>query len=293
MLKFRVHSRRPHAERFEKGEKIMNNITQHIKARRSVRTYDGRTVDESIKEQLMSFANGIHNPFDIPVEFRFLDARENGLTCPVVSGTELFVGGKVKKMPNVSAAFGYSFEEFVLYAQSLGIGTVWVGGTMNRNAFEEAMELREDEVMPCVSPLGYTAKKKSVRESMMRKALKADERLPFEELFFDGSFDFPLPREKAGKFAEPLEMVRLAPSAVNKQPWRVVVTENAAHFYLKRSKGFSHVGAPDMQMIDVGIALCHFALTAKENGPDAHFVQENLGITSSSEVEYVASYVIK
>lgn len=72
----------------------------------------------------------------------------------------------------------------------------------------------------------------------------------FEELFFDGTFDLPLTREKAGVFAEPLDMVRLAPSAVNKQPWRVVVADNAAHFYLKRSKGFVHGSHLDMQKID-------------------------------------------
>lgn len=59
-------------------------------------------------------------------------------------------------------------------------------------------------------------------------------------------------------------MARLAPSAVNKQPWRIVVADNKAHFYLKRSKGFGHEGKLDMQMIDMGIALCHFALTEKK-----------------------------
>lgn len=223
--------------------KTMNNIKKHIKARRSVRTYDGRTVDENTEKRLLSFAEEIKNPFEIPVEFRFLDAGKSGLSCPVVSGTELFVGGKIKNVP-------------------------------------------------CVSALGYPAKKKSLRESMMRKAVKADERLPFEELFFDGSFDAPLRQEKAGKFAEPLEMVRLAPSAVNRQPWRVVITDDTAHFYLKRSKGFSHDGKSDMQMTDMGIALCHFALTAIENGLDAQFVQENPELISDSEAVYVASYTL-
>ena len=57
---------------------------------------------------------------------------------------------------------------------------------------------------------------------MMRKGVKADERLPFEELFFDGSFDKTLSKEKAGRWLDALEMVRLALLAVNKQPWRVV-----------------------------------------------------------------------
>ncbi len=270
----------------------MNNITEHIRARRSVRTYDGRTLDESTKEKLLNFAKDIQNPFNIPVEFKFLDAKKDGLTCPVVSGTDLYVGGKIKDVPNASVAFGYSFEEFVLYAQSLGLGTVWLGGTMNRAAFEKAMELSEDEMMPCASPLGYPAKKMSIRENMMRKAIKADERLPFGDLFFDGSFDTPLTKENAGKFAEPLEMARLAPSAVNKQPWRVIIADNTAHFYLKRSKGFGHEGKLDMQMIDMGIALCHFALTAEENGLRLNFIQDDPQLISNPDAEYIASYSI-
>ena len=269
----------------------MKNMIEQIKARRSVRTFDGRLLDEDTKEKLKSFMKDVENPFDIPVEFRFLDAKEHGLTCPVVTGTNLYVGGKIKNMPNASVAFGYSFEEFILYAQSLGLGTVWLGGTMNRAAFETAMELSEDEMMPCASPVGYIAKKMSVRESMMRMAIKADERLPFEELFYDGTFETPLSKEKADSLRLPLEMVRLAPSAVNKQPWRVVIKDNCVHFYLKRSKGFGHEGKLDMQMIDMGIALCHFALAAKECNLNIAFVQADPELPLS-DMEYIASYKI-
>ncbi len=270
----------------------MKNVVEQIKKRRSVRTYDGQALEGGTRDALLAYMKGIKNPFGLPVEFKLMNAKEKGLTCPVVSGTDLYVGGKIKCVPHASVAFGYAFEALVLYAQSLGVGTVWLGGTMNRPAFERAMELAADEMMPCASPLGYPAQKMSLREGMMRKAIKADERLPFEELFFDGSFDAPLAKEKAGKLAEPLEMVRLAPSAVNKQPWRVVVVDDTAHFYLKRSKGFAHEGNLDMQRIDMGIALCHFALTAQEKALHIAFLQDDPKLVLSTEVEYIASYRI-
>lgn len=241
-------------------------------------------------EKLATFAKTIENPYNIPVEFKFLAGKEYGLSCPVSVGTDLFVGGKIKYTKNTSVAFGYSFEMFVLYAQSLGIGTTWLGGTMNRSAFEDAMELSDDEIMPCASPLGYPAKKMSIREGMMRKAIKADERLPFADLFFDGSFDTPLPKEKAGKWLDALEMVRLAPSAVNKQPWRAVVCDNTVHFYLKRSKGFARTEKLDMQMIDIGIAICHFDLAAKECGLNVAFELNDPKIETNGDIEYVASF---
>ncbi len=267
---------------------MVNNITEHICNRRSVRTFDGRALTKGDIENLAAFAQTIENPYKMPVGFKFMYAKAHGLNCPVTVGTDLFVGGKIKCGKNASVAFGYSFEMFVLYAQSVGIGTTWLGGTMNRSAFEAAMELDADEIMPCASPLGFPAKKMSLRESMMRKGVKADERLPFEELFFDGAFDTPLTKENAGKWAEALEMTRLAPSAVNKQPWRVVMAENAAHFYLKRSKGFSYNEKLDMQMIDMGIALCHFDLTAKENNLNIVFEQKDPKL--EAEAEYIASF---
>lgn len=268
----------------------MKQVINHILNRRSVRTFDGQALNESDKEHLRSFMENIENPFDIPVDFKLMNAKEHGLTCPVVSGTDLYVGGKIKSVPNAFVAFGYSFEMLVLYAQSLGVGTVWLGGTMNRSAFEQAMELDADEIMPCASPLGYPASKMSLREGMMRKAIKADERFPFEELFFEGTFDTPLTKERAGDLAQPLEMVRLSPSAVNKQPWRVVVADNAVHFYLKRSKGFEHGENLDMQKVDMGIALCHFALAAREKDLHISFVQDNPMLISEPDTEYIASY---
>lgn len=201
----------------------MNNIEALVRGRRSVRTFEEQPVSHQELENLCAFMAKIDNPYGLPVDFKLLDSKAQNLSCPVVVGTNLYVGAKMKKAPHLNEAIGYSFEMLILYAQSLGIGTVWVGGTMDRAAFERAMELAEDEVMPCVSPLGYPAKKMSLRETMMRKGIKADDRMAFEELFFNGSFSTPLSPKSAGKLFHPLEMVRLGPSAVNKQPWRAIV----------------------------------------------------------------------
>ena len=271
----------------------MENIQELVRDRRSVRTFDGREVSAEDLEKLSSFMSKTDNPYEIPVEFKLLNAKEQKLPCPVVSGTNLYVGVKAKRVPHIEEAVGYSMEKLVLYAQSLGIGTVWIGGTMDRAAFERAIGLGEDEIMPCVSPLGYPAKKMSVKESLMRKGVKANSRLPFEELFFDGTFDVPLTEAKAGRLAGMLEMVRWAPSAVNKQPWRVVADQNAAHFYLKRNKGFISDAVGDMQKIDLGIALCHFALAAEENGMNLNFQISDPGIAAEADMEYIASYTDK
>ena len=266
----------------------MDNIEKLVRERRSFRTFDGRELTAEDREKLCAFIETIDNPYGLPIEFKFLEK----MGCPVVVGTDLYLGAKIKDAPHMNEAFGYAFEKLVLYAQSLGIGTVWIGGTMDRAAFEKAMELGEDESMPCVSPLGYPAKKMSLRESMMRKGVKADERLAFEEIAYQSSFEQLLTPDAAGKLYLPLEMVRLAPSAVNKQPWRMVVMDDVVHFYLQRAKNFGG-GKRGMQKIDLGIALCHFELMAEELGICTEFVIAEPGISCKDGMEYIASYKFK
>lgn len=269
----------------------MNDIAKVIRERRSVRTFDGRALRSEDVGKLRDYMRNIENPYEIPVEFKLLDAKKDGLSSPVIAGTEQYIGAKVKRMPHAEEAFGYSFEMLVLCAQSLGVGTTWIGGTMDRAAFERAMALGADEMMPCASPLGYPAEKMSLRETMMRKGVKADTRFRFEELFFDAD-GTPLTKESAGGLLEPLELVRLAPSAVNKQPWRVFVSGNAAHFYEKKNKGFAAGATGDLQRVDVGIALCHFALGAREAGMELRLSLDDPKLAAADGMDYIASWLV-
>ena len=58
----------------------------------------------------------------------------------------------------------------------------------------------------------------------------------------------------------PLEMVRLGPSASNKQPWRIVRKDGFYHFFIQRTKGYRNVMTrlvqiEDMQRLDMKSAL--------------------------------------
>ncbi|MBQ3660670.1 MAG: nitroreductase family protein, partial [Firmicutes bacterium] len=253
-----------------------NELLDVIKARRSVRTFDGNGLAAEEITALQKYADGAENPYGQSAVFQIFSAKEHGLSSPVIAGTDLYLTGKLQKQPHAEEAFGYSMEEVVLFAQANGIGTTWIAGTMNRDAFEKASGLQEGEVMPCVSPLGHPAKKMSLKESLMRKGVKADSRLPFDQLFFRDSFETPLRKEDAGDLAEALEAVRWAPSAVNKQPWRLVVCGDAIHFYEKKDKGYDN-GDWDLQKVDLGIALCHFLRMTKAAGLSPAFAIEDPG----------------
>lgn len=254
--------------------------------RRSVRTFDGRPLSGEDLAALKDIAATITNPYGIPVSFTFLDTAEYGLSSPVIQGEHLYVAGKVDRVPHAEEAFGISFERLVIEAWRLGIGTTWIGGTFDRAHFEEAAGVVEGQLMCCVSPLGYPAKKMSLREAAMRKGIGADKRLPKKDIFFDGDFATPLDTEGCD-VVDALKAVRWAPSAVNRQPWRIVRCGNAFHFYEKRDMAGAGRYPWDVQRIDIGIALCHFLDVA-----GGTLTVENPGIPCPENVEYCATVTV-
>ena len=261
-----------------------------IRSRRSVRTFDGGGMKADAARAIIEYADGVENPWGLPIEWRILDARRQNLSCPVIAGTDAYIAGKLRRAPHAEEAFGYAFEKVVLHAWRMGIGTTWIAGTMDRPAFERAVDLQPGEVMPCVSPLGVPAGKMSLKESLMRKGVKADSRLAFSRLFFEGDFSRPLAEEAAGEIAGALECVRWAPSAVNRQPWRAVVRGECVHFYEKKARGYVDRTGWDLQKVDMGIALCHFALGCQ--GRTLHLVMEDPGLEAAEDTEYIASWVV-
>ncbi len=279
-------------EAMKAGRKHMLKM---VTERRSVRTFDGKKLPEEVVTQIKDYTEilAATNPFKIPVRFVFLDADELGLSSPVIKGEHLYVAGIVEDVEHSEEAYGYAFEGLVLYAWALGVGTTWIGGTMKREVFEKAAGVQPGERMYCISPLGVAAQKMGIREVAMRKGVRADERKSAGELFFNGDFTKPL--DMAALAAEPggdvaadaLEAVRLAPSAVNKQPWRIVRTGNTWHFYEKHGRGQGN--APwDIQRVDIGIALCHFVMMT-----GGRVVTEDPGIATFDDTDYICSVVLQ
>lgn len=116
-------------------ERTMINIGT-MRARRSVRTFTEESVASELIEKLSAYMKELDNPFHIPIEFQILDAKEHKVSSPVLVGAQTYIVGKYQRQPNAELAFGYEFEKLMLCAVSLGLGTVWIAGTMDRKAFE-------------------------------------------------------------------------------------------------------------------------------------------------------------
>lgn len=246
-----------------------------MKLRRSVRTYTGAPITQDTKKQISDSIEALKSPFPTKAAFKLIETQQepNGVklgTYGMIKGASVYIGASVPNTVFAAEALGYEFEELILFLTTLNLGTCWLGGTFNKDEFKKAMGTADDVLFPAITPIGYF-EKKSLKETLVRAVVKADARKPWEALFFNRDFRTPLTRAEAGAYAFPLEMLRLAPSASNKQPWRVVKSDNMYHFYEYKTPGYSSAFNFDMQSIDMGIAACHFELAAAEKGLPGSF----------------------
>lgn len=268
-----------------------------VRERKSVRTYSKQQIKEETKEQLKSYLDSLYNPFSTKVSFIFLESRNisDDLqlgTYGMIKGASNYIGATVDDADFNLEAVGYEFEKLILFAVTLGLGTCWLGGTFTRNEFVKAMKIRDNVIFPAISPIGY-AEKKRLAESLVRLVTKADQRKSWDDLFYDGSFATPLTSIHAGEYAFALEMTRLAPSASNKQPWRIIKTDDSFHFYEFKLPGYSDKFSYDIQRIDMGIAACHFHLAAIEKKLKGEFKKmETPAIETPNNTHYAFSWVL-
>jgi nitroreductase len=259
-----------------------------IRKRSSCRSYDGRVLSAEDRAKLEKrFTESLPNPFGVAVRLPLLEndklAGHKLGTYGVIRGAQLFMAGVVKAGTMDMEGLGYSMERAVLHAAQMGLGTCWLAGTYNHADFKDAAKLAEDERVVCVSPVGTPAEHRTLLDSMMRGVAGSAKRKPWNELFFDGSFSTPLTEGAAGEWRNVLEAVRLAPSATNGQPWRIVKQGDVLHFYRNTGHG-------EISRVDMGIAACHFELVSREQGLKGNWVKADPGVQAGIEMTYFITW---
>ena len=307
-------------------------ISELVEKRYSCRTYIDRPIEDADRQALAEFLGSLKTgPFGSRVRFALVAATGEdraalkGLgTYGFIKDAPGFLVGTVEQSPKNLEDYGYALECAVLAATDLGLQTCWLGGTFNKSTFARKVGATKGETVPAVAAVGYPTEQS--RDTKMRQRVGAPYRLPPEQLFFDGAFGRPLDltgRRRAGAsagadsgarlgaagadsgpgaYAAALEALRWAPSASNKQPWRVLRHGGAWHFLLQRTKGYAKGGVfnllriADLQRVDMGIGMCHFELVARQFGLTGRWAADapppaETGWEGLEGVEYVASWV--
>lgn len=277
-----------------------------IKSRRSVRTFTNDPLTPEDIGAVKQYLNHIiyeMGPFGNRAEFYYSRVSNNITskgekvgTYGIIKNASAYIVSACKNSRENLIDLGYLFEKVVIFLEDKNIGTCWLGGTFNRNMFHKKFDVHSSKLIPAISPIGYPKEKQRFFESTMRKLVQADNRLPWEMLFFDKDFSKPLSHNKAGKYDMILEMVRRGPSASNKQPWRVVYDpmHKLMHFYLAHTPNYSDKLPFNIQYLDIGIAMYHFEAAALESDIEIKWVHETPPDIEMPDTnhEYVATAIL-
>jgi hypothetical protein len=242
-----------------------------ISARVSTRSYDGAALSDREAAGLRSLlgaAAASPGPFGNKVKLGLSLGSGDGKpvkmgTYGLISGASAFAAAAVAPGEGAFEDLGFTLEGFVLEATAAGWNSCWIGGLFSRGAAAAAAGAAGDDLVPAVVALGRAAPRPSLAERIVRGASKARTRKPLEEMAFSTKGALP------GPWMPALEAVRAAPSASNKQPWRLVWHPGFAAWtlFLDEDRAYNHaLGAVRLQNVDMGIAMRHFALAASELG---------------------------
>ncbi len=277
----------------------MNNVMKTIESRYSVRNYIDKPIEKEKLNIIKTFMEeNKKGPMGNEVIFHLIDASEHDkaelkslITYGMISGATSYIVGVVKPGEYAMEDFGYCMEKLILKVSELGLGTCWLGGTFNRGGFAKQVNLSGEELLPCITPIGYTADKRTLKENFIRTLVGAKKRKNPEVLFFENNFNTSLNLDTIGSYSKVLEALRLGPSASNKQPWRIIKdSQGLYHIFLEEDEKYNNTfSGIKIQNIDMGIAMCHFELAAREFGITGQWIKSKPEL-QAGKLKYIVTW---
>jgi len=232
-----------------------------VASRHSRRAYDMRPLDSATLDAIEA----------VCTDFRpHPDARVVLVRSPTVDVYTGLVGGygKVKGSQHLLAFIGDERAEFVdqhlgftgeavvLEASARGVDTCWIAGFFRPSLAAQLVDLSPGERIYAVSPLGHGTPALGFAEKGMRALAGAHRRRSVGQIAPSVSAGWPQWAVAA------VETARLAPSAMNRQPWRFRI--DAGALVVAQD---STVETPKVtKRLDCGIAMLHAELGVRATG---------------------------
>jgi hypothetical protein len=253
-------------------EKAACPVTELISRRVSTRSFDGKILSpEAYKaiEAMLARETTQPRPFGTKLRLRLIGPQTGKParlgTYGLISGAAGFIAGAVEPGPGAMEDMGYALEGAVLALTGMGLDSCWIGGVFDRQKTLLALDARNGEVVPAVAAFGRAAGSRSLADRIVTGMARSRSRKALKEILIGDSSG-----GASDAMITCLEAVRLAPSASNKQPWRIWIEPGnlkAVEFYLDEDKLYNNsLGPVHIQNIDLGIAMRHFEEAARELG---------------------------
>ncbi|MFP4372077.1 MAG: nitroreductase family protein [Halanaerobium sp.] len=242
---------------------------QAVKKRSSRRQFKSQIVEKFKIKKLSNLIEKINEEFEelrIVLVQKQVEEIFTGLlgSYGKISGAPAylaFVGQK--DAPRIKEKIGYGGEAVILEATALELGSCWVSGTFKADKVKSDLDLKEKEKLYAISPLGYPEEKPTISERILKTVISSKNRIDLEKLIINKDN----PEELPESIKTALEAARLAPSAVNRQPWRFKVGENKIIIELDSTAE----NEEKQKNLDCGIAMLHLEVGALKAGVKGHW----------------------
>ena len=222
-------------------------IQEAIQLRHSVRSYKDVPLSEIIVNSLQSEIAKINEEGCLHAQLILNEQKAFQGTLAKYGkfrGVNSYIVMAGKKADNLDERVGYYGEHLVLFAQTLGLNTCWVG--LSYSKVPGTYVLDEGEKIACYIAIGYgETQGVSHKIKTVEQVSNASDITP-------------------SWFKKGVEAALLAPTAINQQKFsfEYIGMKNSRHI-VRANKGFSLIGYTH---IDLGIAKCHFEVSVgKEN----------------------------
>lgn len=199
--------------------------------RKSHRKYEDRSVEDEVFDQIRSFLSQA-KPLYPDISWSWEIWPRERFICPLPWLPPQTIVIFSEKSPGYLENIGFIFQQLDLFLQQIGLGSCWLGMGKPKNKADWKNESGLNFAM--MLTFGVT-------RDLMREGPEEFKRHPLEKICDEAD--------------EALEVARLAPSAINSQPW--YFTHRDDKILVWRKKGILNAHLNEMNQIDMGIALAH------------------------------------
>ncbi|SCW63120.1 hypothetical protein SAMN02910456_02267 [Ruminococcaceae bacterium YRB3002] len=216
----------------------MTDLQTAMTTRHTVRKFTGEPLASDAREALEQRISELNEKYVLNMKLM------SGGEKTVSLFGRMFLGGEgvrefillaAPEREGVEEMLGFCSSDLMLFAQTLGINTWWIGGTYDRR---QMLALAEGDIVAGIVAVGYGKTQGTPHKS----------KTPEQVSSYEG--------EAPEWFRRGVEAALLAPTAVNRQAFRIKGVGNKVKI--------TYAGGP-LSGVDLGIVKHHFAMGAGED----------------------------
>lgn len=248
------------------------NKYEAIYKRRSVRKYSEERLSSDILDEIKEGINypkklyqNIDSHMILETDGKKIQNTFSGIKSKVARvDAPHYLIGVSEKRDGYLVNMGYMVEDMVLSLTKKRIGSCWLGAGFDKEVLKNMYDLDGNPVI--LVAFGDSIPEKD----NLRKDPGSASRKDIRDLVLNDKKRIP------PDWKDILEAVRMAPSAMNSQPWRFCFEENIIHVYIEKGGRVKQLvkkisDLRRLNRIDAGIALKHLEISAKEHSKNIRF----------------------